>query len=83
MYSKNLREHREHVTAVMTILKEANIYLKVEKCEIYQQAVKYLGLIVRVNGIRINPEKVMAVKEWKAPGTLKEVQACLGFANFY
>jgi hypothetical protein len=31
----------------------------------------------------MDPEKVMAVKEWQAPGKLKEVQAFLEFANFY
>src|ERR1700737_2423471 len=82
-YSDNLKEHKEHVRAVMTTLKEAGLYLKAEKCEFHQQEVKYLGLIVGVNGIKMDPEKVAAVKEWEAPGKLKEVQAFLGFANFY
>ena len=67
----------------MTTLKEAGLYQKAEKCEFHQQEVKYLGLIVGVNGIRMDPEKVTAVKEWEAPSKLKEVQAFLGFANFY
>jgi hypothetical protein len=31
----------------------------------------------------MDSEKVTAVKEWKALGKLKEVQAFLGFTNFY
>src|ERR1700687_2999006 len=31
----------------------------------------------------MDPEKVKAVENWEAPGKLKEVQAFLGFANFY
>jgi hypothetical protein len=31
----------------------------------------------------MDPAKVMAVKEWEAPGKHKEVQVFLGFANFY
>jgi hypothetical protein len=51
IYGKNLTEHKEHIRAVITMLKEAGLYLKVEKCEFHQQEVKYLGLIVGVNGI--------------------------------
>jgi hypothetical protein len=57
--------------------------LKAEKCEFHKEEVKYLGLIVGVNGIRMDPEKVQAVENWEAPKKLKEVQAFLGFANFY
>jgi hypothetical protein len=67
----------------MTTLKEAGLYLKVETCEFHRQEVKYLGLIVGVNSIRMDTEKVTAVKEWEAPGKFKEVQAFLGFVNFY
>jgi hypothetical protein len=81
IYSDKLMEHKEHVRAVMTTQKEARLYLKAEKCKFHQQEDKYLGLIVGVNGIRMDQEKIMAVKEWEAPGKLKEVQACLGFAN--
>jgi hypothetical protein len=31
----------------------------------------------------MDPEKGMAVKEWEAPGKLNEVEAFLGFANFF
>jgi hypothetical protein len=83
IYSDNLKEHMEHVTAVMTALKEAALYLKAEKCEFHKEEVMYLGLIVGVNGIRMDPEKVQAVENWEAPEKLKEVQAFLGLANFY
>src|ERR1700687_998181 len=83
IYSDNLKEHKEHVRAVMTLLKQAGLYLKAEQCEFHKEEVKYLGLIVRVNGIRMDPEQVQAVEDWEAPESLKEVQAFLDFANFY
>jgi hypothetical protein len=42
IYSDNLTEHKEHVRAVMTTLKKAGLYLKVEKCEFNQQEVQNL-----------------------------------------
>ena len=67
----------------MTTLKEAGLYLKAENWKFHKEEVKYLGLIVGVNGIRIDPEKVQAVQDWKEPGKLKGVKLFLGFANFY
>ena len=81
IYSDNLREHKDHIRAVMTSLKEASLYLKAEQCEFHNEEIKYLGLIVGVNRIRMDPEKVQAVETWEALGKLKEVQAFLGFAN--
>ena len=36
-----------------------------------------------VNGVRMDPEKVTAILEWKTPASVKEVQSFLGFTNFY
>jgi hypothetical protein len=83
IYSDNLKDHKEHVRAVITALKEAGLYLKAEKCDFHKEEVKYVGLIVGVNGIRTYPERVQAVDNWEAPEKHKEVQAFLGFANFY
>jgi hypothetical protein len=83
IYSDNMKEHKEHIRGVMTALKEAGLYLKAEKCEFNKEEVKYLGLIIIVNGIRMDLEKFQAVENWEALERLKEVQAFLGFANFY
>ena len=34
-------------------------------------------------GLRINPEKIKAIREWEAPKTKKGVRAFLRFANYY
>jgi hypothetical protein len=82
-YSDNLMDKKEHIWDKITTLKEAGLYQEAEKCEFRQQEVKYLGLIVEVKGSRMYPGKVTVVKVWEAPSKLKEVQAFLGFANFY
>jgi hypothetical protein len=67
----------------MTSLKEAGLYLKAEKCKFHKEEVKYLRLIIGVNGIGMDLEKVQAVENWEAPEELNEVQAFLACANFY
>jgi hypothetical protein len=83
IYKNNLKEHKEHVRAVRTSLKEASLHLNAKKCEFHKKEVKYLGFIVRVNGIRMDLEKIQVVENWEVLEKLKEVQVFLGFANFY
>ena len=42
-----------------------------------------LGVIVGKEQVQMEQEKVKAVKEWKTPMKIKEVESFLGFANFY
>jgi hypothetical protein len=46
--------------------------------------IKYLSYIIEVGrGIRMDPDKMKAIKEWQHPKTLKGVRSFLSFANYY
>ena len=83
IYSKNLKEHRQHVKKVLQRLREFGLQADISKCEFETQEVTYLGLIVSTSGIRMDPKKVLAISRWPTPRNVKDVQAFLGFANFY
>jgi hypothetical protein len=83
IYSNNFEEHQQHVHLVLDAFAKAGLYLKPEKCEFHQQEVKYLGLIISMEGIKMDPEKIHAVQDWEPPSNLKDVHVFLGFANFY
>ena len=76
-------EHHKVVCEVLKHLKKFDLYLRPEKCEFKLQELEYLGLIIQLNEIIKDPGKVAAVASWKQPEMLKQVQALLGFANFY
>ncbi|GKF44482.1 hypothetical protein Tco_0131034, partial [Tanacetum coccineum] len=42
-----------------------------------------LGHVINGNGIHVDPSKIEAVKDWKAPKTLTEVHSFLGLARYY
>lgn len=65
------------------MLRENGDLLNPEKCEFHTQSTKYLGLIISPNGISMDPVKVEAVQDWNSSRNEKDVQAFLGFANFY
>jgi hypothetical protein len=83
IYSDNFEEYQQHVRLVLDAFAKAGLYLNPKKCEFHQQEVKYLGLIISMEGNKIDPEKIHAMQDWEPPSNLKDVHAFLGFANFY
>jgi hypothetical protein len=61
IYSDNFEEHQQHIHLVLDAFAKAGLHLKSEKCEFHQQEVKYLGLIISMEGIKIDPEKIYAM----------------------
>ena len=47
------------------------------------EEIPILGVIVSKGQVQIEQDKVKAVKEWKTPTKIKEVESFLEFANFY
>ena len=83
IYSKTLEEHREVVKQVLHRLAENDLYLKPEKCEFDKTKTEFLGLIISQGNIEMDPIKIKGVSDWPTPKKLKDVQAFMGFANFY
>ena len=83
IYSDTLEEHKVQVRQVLEALQRAGILLRAEKCEFFTQKTTYIGLIVSPGGISMDPKKTTAIKDWKSPKCVNDVQAFLGFANFY
>jgi transposase InsO family protein len=83
IYSDNLQDHQKHVKKVLQRLREIGLQADIDKCEFHVFETKFLGLIVGRDGVRMDPAKIQAIVEWATPRHLKEVQAFLGFINFY
>jgi hypothetical protein len=83
VYSKTYDDHVRDVRKVLQALADAKMKIKPEKTEFHKTEVKFLGYIVSREGLKMDKKKVEAVTSWPKPGTVKEVQSFLGFANFY
>jgi len=76
IYSDTLEEHVEHVTIILNILKREKLYLSEKKLRFLCKEVKILGRIVTNDGIRMDPEKVDGILNWKV---LTNRTLCKGF----
>jgi RNase H-like domain found in reverse transcriptase/Reverse transcriptase (RNA-dependent DNA polymerase) len=83
IYSDNIHQHREHVRSVLQALRKAGLQADIHKSEFEVSQVKYLGLIISTKGVQMDPEKIDTIVGWQTPKRVKDVQAFLGFANFY
>ncbi|GJU53017.1 putative nucleotidyltransferase, ribonuclease H [Tanacetum coccineum] len=83
IYSKTQEEHVEHLRLVLELLKKEKLYAKFSKCEFWLREVQFLGHVINGNGIHVDPSKIEAVKNWKAPRTSIEVRSFLGLAGYY
>src|SRR5215469_6394837 len=83
IFTNSIEEHRVIVREVLRILEANKLYLKPEKCTFEADEIEYLGILVGNGYIRMDPQKVEAVRNWKSPNKKRELQQFLGFCNFF
>jgi hypothetical protein len=59
------------------------LYAKFSKREFWIKEVPFLGHVVSLEGITVDPGKVKEVLEWKLPTIVSEVRSFLGLAGYY
>ena len=70
IYNKSWKYHDPHAKTVIKILEEKKLYEKTSKCFFGLQAVEYLHHIVSHEAVKIDPNKIKSIKEWKIPTTI-------------
>ncbi|KAJ9551909.1 hypothetical protein OSB04_015954 [Centaurea solstitialis] len=83
IYSRTAEEHGEHLRKVLEMLKREQLYAKFSKCEFWLKEVQFLGHIVTQEGIKVDPAKIEAIKDWESPKSPSEVRSFLGLAGYY
>jgi hypothetical protein len=83
IYSENELEHQAHVKFVLERLRKAGLQAAIHKCEFHVKTTRYLGFIITLEGIKVDPAKIDIILKWMTPRTVRGVQLFLGFCNFY
>jgi len=83
IFTKTEEEHEQVVWRVLEILAEHKLFLRPEKCEFHQRQIEYLRLVISENKVVIDPMKVAGVCDWPTLENQTDVQAFIGFVNFY
>jgi hypothetical protein len=91
IHSASFDEHCTHITAVLSALTKAELYVKPSKCRFAQKSVKFLGFIVSDSGLMADSKMVQAITSFPTPNdpslsVSKRVARCLqflGLSGFY
>ena len=83
IYSKTEEEHAEHLHTVLETLRKHKLYAKFSKCEFWLEKVAFLGHMVSTGGISVDPEKIQAIIDWKAPTSVTEIRSFLRLTGYY
>ncbi len=79
----DLEYHREVVKAVLNMMKEHSLFLKLEKCKFEKHRIKYLGILLEKGTVQPNPLKVTGLRDrLTILKSVKEVQSTLGVLRY-
>jgi len=81
--AKTMKELEERTIRFLKIIEKHNLCFKRSKCDFNMEEIPILGVIVGKRQVKMEQEKIKAVKEWKTPTKVKDVESFLRFANFY
>ena len=80
--SRTVEEHRQHLRTVLGILRHHRFYAKRSKCQFGYSSMTWLGHIIGVDGIRVDPAKQAAIRDWPLPRNPTDVRGFLGLTNY-
>jgi len=81
--AKTIKESEERAIQFLKIVEKHNLYFKRLKCDFNMEEISILGVIVGKEQVKMEQEKIKAIKEWKTPTKIKDIKSFLGFVNFY
>jgi hypothetical protein len=83
IYSQNEQEHEEHLRKVLQKLQDCQLYAKLSKCEFWISEVLFLGHVINQEGLTIDPKKVVAILDRKAPKDVRGIKSFIGMVGYY
>jgi len=57
IYNKNLTEHLDHLSNVLSVLRSEKLYADLKKCAFCMQKIVFFGYVITAQGIEMDVEK--------------------------
>lgn len=83
IYGRDLKDHNEKLSNVLSRLRYYNLKLQPEKCQFLRIEITYLGHLCNEKGVAPDPCRTSSVQNFPQPKTIRQVQSFLGLANYY
>ncbi len=83
IYSKTLKEHKQHVQLILQRLRETDLQIDINKCKFHVQEIIFLELLIFIEKLKMNSWKIQMIVEWFIFINLTQIQFFINFCNFY
>lgn len=83
VFSKTEEEHQEHLAKVFEELRNNHLVINDKKSEFFMEQIHFLGHIVSKDGVRMDPAKAEAIRNWPDLRTVHDVRSFLGLCSYY
>lgn len=81
--SPTFEHHLKLLGEVATCLRNANLTINVGKSKFCKKEIKYLGYRIGNGCLKVDPDKVIAIKDFPIPKSPRQVRRFVGMANWY
>lgn len=83
IFGTSLEDHDRKLRALLGRLKEAGLTLQPEKCFFLRKEITYLGHVISEDGVKLDPKKIQAVRNFPVPKRPKNIKQFLGLVGYY
>ena len=80
-HDKSFKEHFKRVVKLLEKCQESGITLNPKKFVFAAESVDYVGYVVGRDGVKADPAKIAAIKDFPTPTNLTELRSFLGLSN--
>jgi hypothetical protein len=81
VFSSCRKAHFTHVAEVLTVLGNAGLSVKLQKCRFFAETVNYLGHVIRYGRLGVAAKNTEALKAAPLPRTQTELRSFSGFVT--
>ena len=78
IFSKDEKEHLQHVQIIFDRIRQHGLKLKLKKCAFFQEQTGYLGFVINKDGVKPDPDKVKAIRTLPEPKNVREIRGFIG-----
>lgn len=83
IFGRTFKEHNARLATVLDCLNKAGLILNSKKCLFGERRTLILGLVVDKEGVRADPENILAVSRFKEPCSVKDLRSYLGLCSYF
>ena len=83
IFGRTSQELLKRMDDVFGRLFQAGLKIKPKKCRLFRRETEFLGHIISGEGVKVNPDKIAAIRDWPVPECVTELRSFLGTASYY